>query len=192
MPNRGGFSWKRATGISAAKSRVSRKTGIPLTKSGRQRKVGRMVTGGGCLLPALVLLGVAIAACSGGPAGELATLAPFVPAITDEPEPEDTPAPTAVPLKVTKVDGAGTVRPGDKATVTIDTVKGAMCSIVVEYASGESEAAGLGDKTADSDGRVKWSWTVGMNTGSGKVPIWITCSKGDREGDLDLTLTVTG
>jgi hypothetical protein len=55
--NKGGFSWKRALGISAAKSRVSRKIGIPLTKSGRQRKVGRMVTGGGCLLPiALVLL----------------------------------------------------------------------------------------------------------------------------------------
>ncbi len=51
MPNRGGFSWKRAVGISAAKSRISRQTGIPLTKSGRQRKVGRMLTGGGCLLP---------------------------------------------------------------------------------------------------------------------------------------------
>ena len=47
---RGGFSWKRATGISAAKSRVSRSIGIPLTKSGRQRKVGRMLTGGGCLV----------------------------------------------------------------------------------------------------------------------------------------------
>jgi hypothetical protein len=60
MPNRGGFSWKRAVGISAAKSRVSRKTGIPLTKSGRQRKVGRMMTGGGCLLP-LVMLGLPVA-----------------------------------------------------------------------------------------------------------------------------------
>jgi hypothetical protein len=53
--NKGGFSWKRAVGISRAKSRVSRKTGIPLTKSGRQRKVGRMVAGGGCLLPLLTL-----------------------------------------------------------------------------------------------------------------------------------------
>jgi hypothetical protein len=55
MPNRGGFSWKRAMGISAAKSRISRKIGIPLTKSGRQRKIGRLVTGGGCLLPMLML-----------------------------------------------------------------------------------------------------------------------------------------
>ena len=48
--NRGGFSWKRAVGPSAAKSRLSRSIGIPLTRSGRQQKVGRIVTGGGCLL----------------------------------------------------------------------------------------------------------------------------------------------
>jgi hypothetical protein len=45
----GGFSWKRAVGISAAKSRLSRRIGIPLTKSGRQRKLGKLVSGGGCL-----------------------------------------------------------------------------------------------------------------------------------------------
>jgi hypothetical protein len=38
--NRGGFSWKRFLGISAAKARFSRSIGIPLTKSGRQRKLG--------------------------------------------------------------------------------------------------------------------------------------------------------
>ncbi len=52
--NKGGFSWKRATGISAAKSRISRKIGIPLTKSGRQRKLGAAM--GGCLLPILLTL----------------------------------------------------------------------------------------------------------------------------------------
>jgi hypothetical protein len=56
--NRGGFSWKRAIGITRAKSNLGRAIGIPLTRSGRQRKIGRMITGGGCLLPiaALVLL----------------------------------------------------------------------------------------------------------------------------------------
>jgi len=58
--NRGGFSWKRATGITRAKSRMSRATGIPWTKSGRQRKVGKMVTGGGCLV--MILAGAAIPA----------------------------------------------------------------------------------------------------------------------------------
>lgn len=33
-----GFSWKRAVGVSSAKSRISRKTGIPLSKQGRKRK----------------------------------------------------------------------------------------------------------------------------------------------------------
>jgi hypothetical protein len=46
----GGFSWRRAIGLSAAKARLSRRIGIPLTKSGRQRKLGQMVSGGGCLV----------------------------------------------------------------------------------------------------------------------------------------------
>jgi len=53
MANRGGFSWKRFLGVSAAKSRISRKTGIPLTRSGRQRKAGAAM---GCLIPVLVAL----------------------------------------------------------------------------------------------------------------------------------------
>lgn len=49
--NKGGFSWKRFLGVSAAKTRVSRKIGIPLTRTGRHQKIGRMATRGGCLLP---------------------------------------------------------------------------------------------------------------------------------------------
>jgi hypothetical protein len=41
--NFGGFSWKRAIGLSAAKSRLSRRIGVPLTRSGRQRKFGAFV-----------------------------------------------------------------------------------------------------------------------------------------------------
>jgi hypothetical protein len=48
------FSWKRATGISAAKGRISQKTGIPLSRSGRQRKIGRMM---GCCIPFALLIG---------------------------------------------------------------------------------------------------------------------------------------
>ena len=60
MTNRGGFSWKRLSGYSGAKARVSRATGVPFTRSGRQRKVGKIVTGGGCLLPVVaVIVGVA-------------------------------------------------------------------------------------------------------------------------------------
>jgi len=50
MINKGGFSWKRAVGITRVKQKISRATGIPLTKSGRQRKIGKIATGGGCIL----------------------------------------------------------------------------------------------------------------------------------------------
>lgn len=47
MTNKGGFSWKRITGVTAAKQRISRATGVPMTKNGRQRKLGAMMTGSG-------------------------------------------------------------------------------------------------------------------------------------------------
>ena len=61
MPNYGGFSWRRLTGITVAKSRISRTTGIPWTRSGRQRKVGDLCCG--CVLAVIVLVvaGVAMA-----------------------------------------------------------------------------------------------------------------------------------
>jgi hypothetical protein len=56
--NRGGFSWKRLSGLSALKSKVSRSTGIPMTSSGRQRKLGKAV---GCsVLPCLLVVLVAM------------------------------------------------------------------------------------------------------------------------------------
>jgi len=53
--NRGGFSWKRALGVTRTKRRISLATGVPWTKSGRNAKVGRVVTGGcmGCMVSAI-------------------------------------------------------------------------------------------------------------------------------------------
>ena len=62
--NKGGFSWRRFVGVTAAKRRVSRATGIPWSRSGRNQKIGRLVTGGGCLLPLsllAVMLGLLLA-----------------------------------------------------------------------------------------------------------------------------------
>jgi hypothetical protein len=56
----GGFSWKRAIGISAAKARLSRRIGIPLTRGGRQRKLGRLVSGGGCLVVLTVMVAIPV------------------------------------------------------------------------------------------------------------------------------------
>jgi hypothetical protein len=41
--NRGGFSWWRFFGVSAFKSRVSRRIGIPLTRTGRRQKLGSLI-----------------------------------------------------------------------------------------------------------------------------------------------------
>jgi hypothetical protein len=50
------FSWKRAIGLSGAKSKISRSIGVPLTRSGRQRKIGRAT---GCCVPtAFILIGL--------------------------------------------------------------------------------------------------------------------------------------
>lgn len=57
--SKGGFSWKKASGISKAKSNISRKTGIPLTKSGRQQKIGRTVSKG-CVVSLLFLISLPI------------------------------------------------------------------------------------------------------------------------------------
>lgn len=51
------FSWKRATGLSAEKARLSRALGVPLTRSGRQRKLGRSL---GCGV-VLALMGLPLA-----------------------------------------------------------------------------------------------------------------------------------
>lgn len=53
------FSWKRASGLSAFKGKVSRKIGIPLTRQGRQRKLGREL---GCCIPVAFFLGGTLAA----------------------------------------------------------------------------------------------------------------------------------
>jgi hypothetical protein len=59
---KGGFSFKRALGVSSAKSKISRSIGVPLTKSGRQRKVGKTL---GCMFPIIIGLGILIFCISG-------------------------------------------------------------------------------------------------------------------------------
>lgn len=37
------FSWKRATGVTAAKRKVAKATGVPTTKQGRRNKLGKLL-----------------------------------------------------------------------------------------------------------------------------------------------------
>ncbi len=56
--NRGGFSWRRWLGLSAAQARLSRPIGAPLSQSGRRQKLSRLV-GRGCLV-SFVIAGGAV------------------------------------------------------------------------------------------------------------------------------------
>jgi len=71
------WSWKRASGLSSAKAKLSRQIGIPLTRAGRQRKLGKMV---GCCIPLFVLSLACIGLVLG--CGELPESRPETPAAT--------------------------------------------------------------------------------------------------------------
>lgn len=101
------------------------------------------------------------------------------------------PDPTeAPPLSVKRVSLTGSVCGGCTASVRIKTASKARCTIDVVYDSGSSTAAGLVAKTAKSNGNVSWSWTVGTRTAVGTYPIYVSCEKGDRSGDLTLHFKV--
>lgn len=107
--NRGGFSWRRLTGVSAAKSRLSRKLGVPLTRSGRQRKLGRMVSSGGCLIAlsigaVLLVTLLALNACGASTAARPTAPSPTIARPT-------APSPTAAPAVAPSPTAARTVAP---------------------------------------------------------------------------------
>src|SRR4051794_27169821 len=113
------------------------------------------------------------------------------PDATAEPDSE-APDPTStgadLPVKVTK--HTSSVARNETAYVTIKASKGASCSIDVVYDSGSSTATGLGDKKADGSGAVTWKWKVGGRTAKGTYPVYVTCEKGDREGDAQTSFRV--
>lgn len=55
------WSWRRATGYSAAKGRLSRALGVPLTRAGRQRKLGALL---GCCVPVAIMLMTSVVAAT--------------------------------------------------------------------------------------------------------------------------------
>ena len=75
-------------------------------------------------------------------------------------------------------------------TLEIQTTPGATCSITVRYKSGPSRAKGLVPKTAGAKGRVVWQWRVGSNTTPGRLPIDVSCEKGEARGEVRTTFEV--
>lgn len=70
------------------------------------------------------------------------------------------------------------VKPGANATLIAQTTPGADCSITVYYKSGPSSASGLGATTADSSGRVSWTWKVGTSTTPGSWRVVVKATSG--------------
>src|SRR2546422_38286 len=93
-------------------------------------------------------------------------------------------------LEVKLVSLTSPVSPGNAATITVSTTPGANCLIAVFYMSGPSKAQGLFPQSADTKGRVSWTWLVGSNTTPGTWPINITCTVQDRKRTLEASLVV--
>lgn len=68
------------------------------------------------------------------------------------------------------------VRPGRKATLTLQTRPGATLNLSVIYKSGQSQAKHLGTAVADGYGRISWTWHVSGNTASGE---WTWAVRGE-------------
>ena len=142
----------------------------------------RSDTGSSTTPAALGLIGQTSAPTPTPTEAPLATEAPTATATATPKQPAD------LSIKVTR--RTSSVAPGGSASVTIKTAAKATCSIDVQYASGSSTAAGLGDKTASSTGLVAWTWRVGSRMARGTWPIDIACEIGDRSGNVGTEFTV--
>ncbi len=86
---------------------------------------------------------------------------------------------------LTLVDLTETVSRGSKASVTIQGSPSIVYTIEVHYSTTISTAKGLEPKTADDNGTVSWTWTVGSRTKPGSYRIVI------RGGGETITLSFT-
>jgi micrococcal nuclease len=88
--------------------------------------------------------------------------------------PASTPAPQEPKVQVKILSIVSPVPRNGTETVVAQVPPGTTASIEVDYASGPSHAAGLEDKTADSSGKVSWSWHVGGRTTLGSWPVIVS------------------
>lgn len=88
-----------------------------------------------------------------------------------------TPRPTPVPLSVEVVALTRRVPQNADASISVRTASRARCDIIIEYASGPSDASGLEPKAANARGIASWTWRVGPSTSTGAWPITVTCNK---------------
>jgi len=95
------------------------------------------------------------------------------------------------PVGVSRQALTSPVAPGSNASLTVRTLKDALCTITVEYNEAASEDSGLTPKVADEYGNASWAWTVEPNVPEGEWPIEVECVRNDKSGALVVDLEVT-
>ena len=96
-----------------------------------------------------------------------------------------TPEPVQASIELTSLTSP--ISHGNNATISIKGKPNTEYNITVEYKSGPSTAAGLGEKTSDSSGHVSWTWKVGTRTTPGSWPITISGGGQSVTFDFDVT-----
>jgi hypothetical protein len=102
-------------------------------------------------------------------------------------------APTAVPapvqgspsgVQITSITGAP---PGGRASVAVQTTPGASCSMSYRTPSGTSSTAqGLTPRSADANGMVSWSWSIGPSTRPGTGTVTVTCNGASANSPIQI------
>jgi hypothetical protein len=106
--------------------------------------------------------------------GSPTAVAPAAPTVV--PTATAIPTATSAPVIVSFVNVVGG-HPGQTASATIQSLPGAACRIsYVEPRGTEIAAPGLDAKTADSSGRVSWSWPIDPSTPTGSGVVTISCN----------------
>lgn len=74
------------------------------------------------------------------------------------------------------------IKPGENASISIKTLRGAACSITFTYNEDNerSKDTGLIPKVADEYGFAEWTWTVSQSVNDGTWPVEITCANGNK------------
>ncbi len=92
--------------------------------------------------------------------------------------------PSEAGITLTSITG---VNRGSKASVTAKTAPNMGCNLDYYIPDGyRSSAEGLGQKTADGNGNVTWSWTIGTATNPGVGYIAVTCNNVTVSGTINV------
>jgi hypothetical protein len=97
------------------------------------------------------------------------------PVATRTAPPNSTNSPAPAPAGVTFLSVVGG-RPGQTASVSVQTTPGASCAITYVTPHGTvSVAQGLVTKTADTSGHASWTWLIGARTEPGTGTVTVAC-----------------